>query len=77
MYPLPAYTLLSVRFHQHLRNENQFLEPRSPRSYRQAEERLRQREVWVRDQLCLQLTVFIILLESFILSLPFPATNVQ
>ena len=77
MYPLPAYTVLSVRFHQHLSNEIQFLEPRSPRSYRQAEERLRQREVWVRDQLCLQLTVFIILLESFILSLPFPATNVQ
>ena len=50
MYPLPAYTLLAVRFHQHLSNENQFLEPRSPRSYRKAEERLRQREDWVRDQ---------------------------
>ena len=38
MYPLPAYTVLSVRFHQHLSNEIQFLEPRSPRSYRQAED---------------------------------------
>ena len=42
-------------------------------SYRQMEGRPRQSEVWAQDQLCLQLTIFIILLERFISSVPFPA----